>query len=67
MKTFKIRFEVDVPDFVTDNMLYLKFSKEQLEIELYNHLMEELENDNFDEDAEICVHNVNIIDTEEEF
>lgn len=62
MKTYKISFEVDVPDNITDGMLGLKFCESQQEIEIYNHLEPELEVED-----EVIVRNVNIIDIDETF
>ncbi len=57
MRTFAVSFEIDVPDNITDGMLWLKFDSENLERELYEHLDCELK----DED-EITVHQINIYD-----
>ena len=57
MRTFAVSFEIDVPDNITDGMLWLKFDSENMERELYEHLDGELK----DED-EIIVHQINIYD-----
>lgn len=58
MKTFAVTFEIDVPDNITDGMLWLKFDSENMERELYQHLDCEL-----DVDDEITVHEINIYET----
>ena len=57
MKTFVVTFEIDVPDNITDGMLWLKFGSENMERELYEHLDCELKGED-----EIIVHQINIYD-----
>ena len=60
MRTFAVTFEIDVPDNITDGMLWLKFDSENMERELYEHLEKKIKNED-----EIIVHEINIYDKSE--